>query len=120
MDNVACNGSESRLLDCSYKNATALSHTDDAGVQCIPCQYFHFSASLIIDCSFYTIDCQNGDVRLVGGQSPNEGRVEVCLEGRWGTVSDDGWSVSDGKVVCRQLGYNTQGMGYSYLCKEKC
>ena len=53
--------------------------------------------------------CQNGDVRLVGGQSQSEGRVEMCLDGRWGTVSDDFWSVIDATVICRQLGYNIQG-----------
>ena len=49
-------------------------------------------------------------MRLAKGQLENEGRVEVCLEGRWGTVSDDGWSTSDAEVVCRQLGYSTQGL----------
>ena len=54
--------------------------------------------------------CQDRDVRLVGGQSAYEGQVEVCLSQRWGTVTDDGWSTEDAQVVCRQLGYTTQGM----------
>ena len=48
-------------------------------------------------------------MRLVGGQSAYEGRVEVCFSQRWGTVTDDGWSSVDANVVCRQLGYSTQG-----------
>ena len=50
-----------------------------------------------------------GDVRLVDGQSQNEGRVEVCLNGAWGTVTDDRWSTIDGQVLCKQLGYSSQG-----------
>ena len=48
-------------------------------------------------------------MRLVGGQSAYEGRVEVCLSQRWGTVADDRWSTADAQVVCRQLGYKIQG-----------
>ena len=48
-------------------------------------------------------------MRLVGGQSPNEGRVEICLEGQWGTVCDDSWGSVDAQVACRQLGYLSTG-----------
>ena len=56
------------------------------------------------------VSCQglcssHGDVRLVDRQ-PNLGRVEVCTNGRWGTVCNNGWSWRDVEVVCRQLGYH--------------
>ena len=49
--------------------------------------------------------CFEGDIRLAGGNDENEGRVEICSNGVWGTVCDDNgqWDSREAKVVCRQL-----------------
>ena len=56
---------------------------------------------------YFSDDCNEGEIRLVGGNATNEGRVEVCLRGVWGTVCHDQWSTEDAQVACRQLGLPT-------------
>ena len=51
----------------------------------------------------------NGDLRLVDGLNITEGRIEIFIDGEWGTVCDDFWSVANSIVVCRQLGFPVSG-----------
>ena len=48
-------------------------------------------------------------VRLVGGNSSYEGRLQVFHKNIWGTVCDDGFTDAAATVVCRSLGF-----GYVY------
>ena len=63
----------------------------------------------VVNLHFYrTISCCHGDVRLVNGYTPNEGRVEVCLSNQWNTICNRSWDAIDAGVVCVQLGFMRQ------------
>ena len=59
-------------------------------------------------------ECNSGDLRLVSGEKESEGRVEICVEGFWGTVCDEGWDQREALVVCRQSGYAARGKDTFY------
>ena len=49
--------------------------------------------------------CQSGEVRLADGTMEGQGRVEVCVNGVWGTVCSNSWDENEALVVCKQLGF---------------
>ena len=48
--------------------------------------------------------CTEGSVRLVNSTIEYEGRVEVCVDGVWGTVC--GVDAPDATTLCRVAGYS--------------
>ena len=62
------------------------------------------------------IACADGDLRLVGGFIPSEGRVEICINNTYGTICDDRWDEQDAAVVCTQLQFSPNGMFSLLTC----
>uniref|UniRef100_A0A8B9T4J5 SRCR domain-containing protein n=1 Tax=Anas platyrhynchos TaxID=8839 RepID=A0A8B9T4J5_ANAPL len=81
MNYVGCRGTESALSDCTHTawSQRQCPHSLDAGVTC------------------------SGFVRLVGGDSPCSGSVEVYDRDQWKAVCHSHFGAKAAEVVCREL-----------------
>ena len=88
LDNVACNGDENYLLNCSHNGVGVhnCAHFEDVGVRC------------------NSPSCTDGETRLADGPDQYTGRLEVCYNGQWGTVCDDLFGQEEATVACRSAG----------------
>ncbi|KAJ8257254.1 hypothetical protein GJAV_G00183620 [Gymnothorax javanicus] len=92
LDDVACLGSETSLLDCGHTGHGRhnCAHYEDASVVC---------SDAAEESEVYT----GPRVRLVDGADDCSGRVEVYHSGMWGTVCRHDWDLNDALVVCQEL-----------------
>lgn len=75
------------------------------------------SSKLMVIAFIYTYmyqDCTDGVISLTGGKRRNEGRVEICINGIWGTVCDKFFDQQDAEVLCNQLGHSNLGLYFTY------
>ncbi|XP_076082552.1 scavenger receptor cysteine-rich domain superfamily protein-like [Mytilus galloprovincialis] len=88
MDNLGCWGTEDDLGQCNFSpwGLNNCTHQQDVGIAC------------------------GISVRLIGGASYNEGRVEIHHANEWGTICETNFSKNEGMVVCRMLGLDTENV----------
>ncbi|XP_030832032.1 deleted in malignant brain tumors 1 protein [Strongylocentrotus purpuratus] len=91
VEDIQCPAFSATLRDCNvgsnFENTVGCSHNDDVGVVCDGTKFV------------------SGAVRLVNGNVPYAGRVEMFTGERWGSVCDVAWDIEDAHVVCRQVGF---------------
>jgi hypothetical protein len=96
---ISCNGSETRLLDCPFNVSGA-----DEREKCGPLQDAHVicqdKATTPPDTT-----CSDRDLRVVGGPTVREGRVEVCYNHAWGTVCNEVYGPTAAGILCRELDF---------------
>ncbi|XP_069970434.1 antigen WC1.1 [Penaeus vannamei] len=140
MDDLNCHGNEESLADCDFAGwgEHDCQTSEAAGVQCFKpgddcgrhqwkcgngrCVGLQYLCDTIDDCKDNSDEvrdmCQaTVEVRLVGGAEDaggrvSAGRVEVRYLGIWGTVCDDDFSLEEGHVICRMLGW--EGAAFVY------
>ena len=121
---LTCTGTEHNLLECGHSKTgrhNCFEFLEKIGVSCgkllILTSFLHTWLSAYYSflhmiiwtkiAVFFFLSappCIEGELRLL------KDRVQICQNTRWSYVcKDDGWSLENTRVVCRQLGFSAKG-----------
>ncbi|KAJ8322311.1 hypothetical protein KUTeg_000782 [Tegillarca granosa] len=103
-DELSCKGSETSLADCGDSQFKDCTHAEDAGVICSDGDLFTVICYSGLIFFFLILDSDGINYRLVGGNDANSGRLEVEINGRWGTVCDDEFNTVSARIACKKMG----------------
>lgn len=128
IEQTNCMGSEQQLADCAFQFSAAYNcplHANDVVLTCLgqstimhvrpALSLKHFQLHLHHK-KFTTgeeelSDCEDGDLKVVGGRSSGEGLLKIYYQKMYGTICGNNWDiVTDSVVACRQLGFNRSGI----------
>ena len=105
---AGCSGIETGILSCSLSySGTCSQHS--AAVICqgkCKCIFAILDSLNCTDRATEPSNCTDEEMRLSGAITSNQGRLEVCMNGAWGSVCDSQgvFTTDEAKVACRQLG----------------
>ncbi|XP_069753728.1 scavenger receptor cysteine-rich type 1 protein M130-like isoform X8 [Narcine bancroftii] len=132
-DEVKCRLDDTLLWQCpsSPWGQHNCNHREDVGVTCSESKPTKSQDEGIGKESIVHQIPKDADLRLVAGFDQCSGRVDVFVNGTWGTVCDDSWDSQDAEVVCRQLNCGepvvtpagmlfAQGNGTIWMDEVKC
>lgn len=119
MDNLFCTGGEYRLDRCRFDGwgVHDCNHAESAGVVCEGQRARAISVGSEGNVAPNSIPVQQKTklrvvtekdiaIRLAGGRTTTEGRVEVRLGPQgYGLICGDGWGIMEANVICNQLGF---------------
>ena len=92
---------------CSYNNVACA--TDYIHTHTHTCLSHAYTCTCTIHTAAADFTCNDGEIRLVDGETENEGRVEICFDNQFGTICDDDWDNNDASVICYQQGFGREG-----------
>uniref|UniRef100_A0A1X7T988 SRCR domain-containing protein n=1 Tax=Amphimedon queenslandica TaxID=400682 RepID=A0A1X7T988_AMPQE len=108
---VNCSNGTIHLTDGEGDNEGRVEICTDGIWMTIDARYWNYNNAKVVcrQLGYYdTYYCdKEGSIRLSNGGDSREGRVEICLNGYWGTVCSTGWDERDALVACTQVGHHT-------------